>query len=256
MTHLAPPPPGFGTLDPEQLGRLVDQLPVLLWSTDDELRVTSRRGGALATLGQTSKPDHELRVGAVVENPVERERVIAAHRAALHGEATAYEVSFRGRTFSARVEPLRETNGRVSGVIGVAFDVTDRHRAEDALRESEARLRTIIAIEPECVKLVDQQGRLLDMNPAGLEMIQAASIEQVRGMLIGDMVAPEHREAFNHLHQRVFAGESGTLEFEIVGLHGKRRWLTTHAVPLRDASGRIQAALGITRDITEARRAE
>src|SRR5467141_5284035 len=256
MTHLAAAPSRFGALDPEQLGRLVDQLPVLLWSTDGELRVTSRRGGGLALLATMSTPDHDLRVGSVVENPEETERAIAAHRAALRGEATAYEISFRGRTFSARVEPLREPNGHIGGVIGVAFDVTDRHRAEDALRESEARLRTIIESEPECVKLVDDQGRLLDMNPAGLEMIQAASIEQVRGMLIGDMVAPEHREAFNHLHQRVFAGESGTLEFEIVGLHGKRRWLTTHAVPLRDASGRIQAALGITRDITEARRAE
>jgi two-component system, NarL family, sensor histidine kinase UhpB len=256
MTHLAPPPPGFGTLDPEQLGRLVDQLPVLLWSTDDTLRVTSRRGGALATLAQTSKPDHELRVGAVVENPVERERVIAAHRAALGGEATAYEVSFRGRTFSARVEPLRETNGRVSGVIGVAFDVTDRHRAEDALRESEARLRTIIAIEPECVKLADQQGRLLEMNPAGLAMVEADSIDMVRGQPILRVVAPEHHAAYMDLHRRVFDGESGTLEFEIIGLKGRRRWLSTHAVPLRDASGAVQAFLGITRDVTETRRAE
>src|SRR5207247_1269934 len=172
------------------------------------------------------------------------------------GTPTAYEISVRGRTFSARVEPLRDAAGAICGVAGVAFDITDSRRAENALQTSESRLRAIIESEPECVKLVDHQGRLLDMNPAGLEMIQAANIEQVRGMLIGEVVAPEHREAFNHLHQRVFAGESGTLEFEIVGLHGKGPWLTTHAGPLRDASGRIQASLGITRDITEARRAE
>ena len=256
MTHLAPPPPGFGTLDPEHLGRLVDQLPVLLWSTDDELRVTSRRGGGLALLAPMSPADHDLRVGSVVENPEEAERAVAAHRAALRGEATAYEVSFRGRTFSARVEPLHESNGQISGVIGVAFDVTDRHRAEDALRESEARLRTIIESEPECVKLVDDQGRLLDMNPAGLAMIEADSIDTVRGLPIVDIVAPEHRAAFTELHRRVFAGEAGTLEFEVIGLKGKRSWLSTHAVPLRDAAGRIQAALGITRDISRRRIAE
>src|SRR5882672_1520215 len=256
MTHLAAAPSRFGALDPEQLGRLVDQLPVLLWSTDDELRVTSRRGGGLALLAPVSTPDHELRVGSVVENPEEAERAIAAHRAALRGEATAYEITFRGRTFSARVEPLREPNGHISGVIGVAFDVTDRHRAEDALRESEARLRTIIESEPECVKLLDHHGRLLDMNPAGLAMIEADSIDAVRGHSVLDVVAPEHRAAFEDLNRRVFAGESGRLEFEVIGLKGKRSWLATHAVPLRDASGTIRAVLGITRDISRRRIAE
>ncbi len=240
---------GPGGLDPAQLGRLVDQLPVLLWSSDLDLRVTSRRGGGLALLDPPPTPDEGLRVGDALEDAADVARVIAAHEAALRGTPTTYEISVRGRTFSARVEPLRDATGAICGVAGVAFDITDSRRAEN-------RLRAIIESEPECVKLVDHQGRLLDMNPAGLEMIQAANIEQVRGMRIGDVVAPEQREAFNQLHQRVFAGESGTLEFEIVGLHGKRRWLTTHAVPLRDASGRIQASLGITRDITEARRAE
>src|SRR3989442_15461427 len=114
----------------------------------------------------------------------------------------------------------------------------------------------MIDSEPECVKLVDTQGRLLDMNPAGLAMIEAESIEAVRGLPVTDVVAPEHREAFKELHRRVFAGESGTLEYEVIGLKGKRSWLATHAVPLRDASGTIQAALGITRDISRRRLAE
>jgi len=87
-------------------------------------------------------------------------------------------------------------------------------------------------------------------------MIEAESIDAVRGLPITDVVAPEHRVAFEELHRRVFAGESGTLEFEVIGLRGKRSWLATHAVPLRDASGTIQAALGITRDISRRRLAE
>src|SRR3989441_8343558 len=254
MTHLAPSPFGGPRgLDQAQLARLVDQLPVLLWSADEHLNVTSRHGGGLSLLGPPPGPDEGLRVGDGVENPADSALAIRAHERALCGEATTYEVTFRGRTFSARVEPLRESNGQVSGVIGVAFDVTDRRRAEDARRESEARLRTIIESEPECVKLVDTQGRLLDMNPAGLAMIEAESIEAVRGLPVTDVVAPEHREAFKELHRRVFAGESGTLEYEVIGLKGKRSWLATHAVPLRDASGTIQAALGITRDISRRR---
>jgi PAS domain S-box-containing protein len=94
------------------------------------------------------------------------------------------------------------------------------------------------------------------MNPAGLAMIEADSIETIRGHPIIDIVAPEHRAAFTDLHRRVFAGQAVALEFEVIGLKGKRSWLSTHAVPLRDASGKIQAALGITRDISRRRIAE
>src|SRR5882762_1093688 len=256
MTHTVADSSAFGTLDLQHLGRLVDQLPVLLWSADHELRVTSRRGGGLGLLGPPPRRDEGLRVGEGITDPADAARVIAAHRAALAGKLTTYEIAVLGRTFSASVEPMRDADGRICGVVGVAFDVTDRHRAEDALRESEARLRTIIESEPECVKLLDHQGRLLDMNPAGLAMIEADSIDAVRGHSVLDVVAPEHRAAFEDLNRLVFAGESGRLEFEVIGLKGKRSWLATHAVPLRDASGTIRAVLGITRDISRRRIAE
>jgi PAS domain S-box-containing protein len=51
-------------------------------------------------------------------------------------------------------------------------------------------------------------------------------------------------------------GETGRLEFEIIGLKGTRRWLETRAVPLRTTSNRIEALLGVTRDITERKQAE
>ena len=193
---------------------------------------------------------------ATFADPVDTETVLAAHRAALRGESASYETHFRGRTFSARVQPLVDGSGVVTGVVGFAFDVTDWRRTETALRESEARLRTIIETEPECVKLVDDQGLLLDMNPAGLAMIEADSIDTIRGRPIIDVVAPEHRAAFTDLHRRVFAGQAVALEFEVIGLKGKRSWLSTHAVPLRDGTGKIQAALGITRDISRRRIAE
>jgi PAS domain S-box-containing protein len=123
-------------------------------------------------------------------------------------------------------------------------------------RESEERLRAIIDTEPECVKVVAPDGRVVDMNAAGLRMLETESFEAIADKNLLEFVLPAHREAFTRLHEKVMSGERGTLEFEIVGLKGRQRWLETHAVPLRDAVGQVTALLGVTRDVTERKRAE
>jgi PAS domain S-box-containing protein len=138
----------------------------------------------------------------------------------------------------------------------IVRDITERKSAEEALARSENRLRTIIETEPECVKVLGMDGSLMEMNPAGLSMIEADSLEQVRGKTVYEYIAPEHRTDFVALTERVLHGGSGTLEFEFVGLKGTRRWLETHAVPLRDARGKIAGLLAITRDITERKKNE
>src|SRR5688572_21200057 len=127
---------------------------------------------------------------------------------------------------------------------------------ERALRAAQARLRALIDNEPECVKLLDAEGRLLEMNAAGLRMIEAESADAVLGKCVYGLVAPEHVAAFRDLTARVCRGERGTLEFEMVGLKGARRWLETHAAPFRDEESGETRLLAITRDVTDRRRAE
>ncbi len=131
-----------------------------------------------------------------------------------------------------------------------------RAAMETALRRNEQHLRTIIETEPECVNLVAPDGTILEMNAAGLKMIEADSLKAVEGKNILDFVAPECRAGFSELGQRVLDGNSDRLEFEVTGLKGKRRWMETHAAPLRDASGKVYAMLAVSRDITERKRAE
>lgn len=123
-------------------------------------------------------------------------------------------------------------------------------------REAQAYLRAIFQYSPECLKIVGADGILLDMNPAGLRMLEADSAAQVLQRPIHLVVAEEDRAAMQDLHDRVMRGADGMLEFSIVGLKGTRRRLETRATPLRDASGAIIAVLGITRDITDRKRAE
>jgi diguanylate cyclase (GGDEF)-like protein/PAS domain S-box-containing protein len=125
---------------------------------------------------------------------------------------------------------------------------------QDQLQSSESRLRTIIESEPECIKIVDAQGCLRLMNPAGLAMIEADSMAQVEGSDILGIIVPEYRAAYADMHQRVLVGESMQMEFEVIGLKGGRRWLETHAAPMLDHGAVVQ--LGVTRDITDRKQAE
>ena len=125
-----------------------------------------------------------------------------------------------------------------------------------ALQASEARLRTIIEVEPECVKIVDEDGWVVQMNAAGLAMIEADSFEQVQGGKIAELVVAPQRKAYCTFAASVLDGKSAAFEFEIVGLKGTHRWLDSHAVPLpRQKDGRLQM-LAITRDVTERKQAE
>jgi diguanylate cyclase (GGDEF)-like protein/PAS domain S-box-containing protein len=129
-------------------------------------------------------------------------------------------------------------------------------RSQNALAASELRLRTIIDSEPECVKVVGADGRLQEMNPAGLAILEAESLVEVQDRPLGEYLPPEYRAAFSAFHERVIGGTSGTLEFEVIGLKGTRRWLEAHAAPLPGGEGEATALLAISRDITSRKLAE
>lgn len=165
----------------------------------------------------------------------------ATRRAPRHD--SPFEDTSLTRQYSERlVAKLEERNAELASALA-------------RLQASEEKLQLVIRTEPECVKTVSPDGCLLDMNPAGLAMLEAGSIDELRGRPVDELVAPAHRAAFRRLHARVMAGGSGTLEFEAIGPRGATRWLETHAVPLREGE-RITALLGITRDVTARRQME
>ncbi len=133
-------------------------------------------------------------------------------------------------------------------------DITERKLAEARLAESESYLRSIISNEPECIKVIDEQGLLLQMNPAGLAMVEADSQEQVIGQPVLELIAPEHRTAYADLLKRVMSGETMHMKYEILGLKGGRCWVETHAVPMQIRDQILH--LAVTQDISERKRAE
>jgi PAS domain S-box-containing protein len=152
-------------------------------------------------------------------------------------------------TALVNIDPLLDHAGRIVGAVNVFHDITDRRLAEQALRDREEQLRTIVEATPECVKIVAADGTLLQMNSSGLAMVCARQPGTLVGRNVYDVIAPEDRERFREFNERICGGERGTLQFDIVNLDGERRRMDTHAVPMRQPDGSV-AQLAITRDVT------
>jgi PAS domain S-box-containing protein len=111
-------------------------------------------------------------------------------------------------------------------------------------------LRAITQTSPECIKVVARDGGLVQMNPAGLAMIEAESWESVELACTFDLIAPEHKDAWIANHARVCDGEKLTWKFDIISLKGTRRNMETHGSPIALSDG-TAGQLAVTRDVTE-----
>ncbi|ACC79364.1 PAS domain S-box protein [Nostoc punctiforme] len=146
-------------------------------------------------------------------------------------------------------------------LVALLYDLLWRYirqlqQTELALRQSENRLRAMIDAEPECIKLIARDGTLLEINAEGLAMMEVESPDVLIGKPIDAVIVPEYRAAFADLHKSICQGNKGTLEFEIVGFKGTRRYMETYAVPLRNESDGTFIHLALMRDITQQKQAE
>lgn len=104
---------------------------------------------------------------------------------------------------------------------------------------------------PECVKLQSREGRITLINAAGMKLLETKDEKAAHNLSVYEVVSPSYHQAYKALTERVFAGHSAFLEFELISLCGNKRWLETHAVPLKSPSGSVTKLLAITRDITD-----
>ena len=175
------------------------------------------------------------------------------------GKVTDYKITMRAKNGSKKYFLLNSTlifdhNNQPLYIEGAMKDITERKKAKQKLIDSENFLKAIIDNQPECIKIVDENGKLLMMNPSGLQMIQANSFEQVDGVNVVDLITKEHKTNFLKLHKEVIEGGTRKLEFEIKGIKGGRRWLETFAAPM-NLNGKV-VHIAHTRDITERKKTE
>ncbi|GAB4241637.1 MAG: hypothetical protein Kow00121_67760 [Elainellaceae cyanobacterium] len=223
----------------------------IIWSPEHEQLFGLALGtfdGRYETFDVHLYPDDRQGLKQAVQNAIEGHSIYKHEYRIVWDDGSIHWVEGRGQTFYNQAgKPVRMT--------GTIMNIDDRKRLELALKHSEHQFRAIFEAEPECIKVVTADGTLQNMNPAGLAMIEADSLEQVLGQCLCPLIEPTHQQAFLEFTQQAAQGKTAMLEFEINGLKGTQRFVESHAVPLQTADG-AGLVLAVTRDVTERKRAE
>jgi PAS domain S-box-containing protein len=134
----------------------------------------------------------------------------------------------------------------------------ERKRAEQALSEQHKLLRTVIDNLPDLIYAKDTNGRLFLNNSAHLRFLGAAKREDVLGKTVYDCFPKEIADAFFADEQRVIQSGRPLVNQEEASVDraGRRVWVLTTKVPLRDEAGKPLGLIGITRDITTRKQVE
>ncbi len=160
------------------------------------------------------------------------------------------------RLIESQGNVIRDATEAVVNVVMVSRDITERKRSEEALRRSEHWLRTILDSEPACVMIVNREGLIEEMNPAGLVMVGAASEAEAIGRPIVPFIHADERDTFACRHRDALTGTSQTFQCRIVTLQGASRWIEAYAVPFGEDRGAPMSVLMVARDITDSRKME
>jgi len=174
-----------------------------------------------------------------------------------HWEGELLQTARDGRqiTVESRQTARPTGDGRIF-ILESNLDITERVRAENELRRSEALLRTIIDNSADPIFLKDRAGRMLVANPATLVVLHKSAAE-VLGKTDEEFYDDPTvgRQQMANDRRVMESGQTETVEESIPGPNGPRTFQSIK-MPYRDTTGNVIGVIGISRDITERKRAE
>ncbi|HZF09491.1 MAG TPA: EAL domain-containing protein [Thermoanaerobaculia bacterium] len=240
------------------LRRPQGSMPALVWTTDRELRFLSAPGSlsAAAQSGAGPAPGTHLYDYFGTQDP--EFPLFQAHLLALAGEAVSFEHEWKGRLFQSQVEPLRDPQGRISGCIGLALDITERKQAEEALHHEKERAQVTLASIGDGVIRTDPEGRIDYLNPVA-ERLTGWTAERALGRAVSEVfnvVDEATRRPLPDPVQRCLKAGS-VVESPghalLVGFDGREFAVRDSTAPIHDRRGELIGAVLVFKDVTQLR---
>lgn len=157
--------------------------------------------------------------------------------------------------FSDSISPVRGADGTITAVVTVSQNITERKRAETALRESEDLYRSLAEASTDLIFVIGKDDTVEYVNSFAASMVNKP-VDQITGnsrsLLFPGGIARDQKKTLDRIFATGMPARSeGALTFS-----GQKYWFDHFLIPLKDADGRVRSVLGISRDITERKLAE
>ncbi|EDX73204.1 PAS fold family [Coleofasciculus chthonoplastes PCC 7420] len=181
------------------------------------------------------------------------------YREALAGIEKTLEMPYRNRIQLVQTRAVRDEAGEIIAGMVVAQDITERKQTEEALRESEAFLRSIYEGIEAAVFIVDvlENGefRYVSINPTH-ERMSGLRNSEIKGKTLHEVLTPDIAEAVCQRYRRCLAaGEKITYEHSLQ-INGKDSWWISNLTPLKDSNSRIYRLIGTALNISDRKQIE
>jgi PAS domain S-box-containing protein len=178
---------------------------------------------------------------------------------ALAGEHQRFEWMQRtlsGQEFDAEVSLIRiQIDGTVA-VQAIFRDITEKKKAEEALRQSEEKYRILSEASPNAIYIIDQNAKVVYANTYALRML-GKTIQEVKGQSLMEVFPTENAEMQIQIIVGVFQhGNDIRRDDHVIAVDGSDKWLSSIYTPLKDDTGHVTAVLCASYDITDRKQME
>ena len=232
----------------------LSSLPVIFWTTDTNLVITSTRGEGVKMLGLIENRSRGLTLYELFNTDDSEHLSIAAHLRALKGESLKYYNEFLDFVFESFVEPLKNSSGEIIGCIGMAINVTERRRTDEILHKREQQLSSVFDTVADSIFVLEVEKenvyRFESINKS-FTTITGIDASLIQGKYVHEII-PESSLQFVLDQYRRAITEKKVVYWEETSDYpnGKLTGIVSIA-PLFDDKGKCTQLIGSVKDITE-----
>ena len=152
---------------------------------------------------------------------------------------------------------VTDAEGTPLHIQSVARDISERKQAEQALKESEEKYRTLVETSPDAITVTDLEGKVTMVNQQALQLYGAENEAELIGVNAFELISPDDVQlAIENMQKTLEHGTSRTLEYNLLRRDGTPYPAEINATLVKNADGEPVAFLGVIRDVSDRKEAE